>query len=249
MHGTRTTDRQHAAPDDDRVRDHTAPDVLNRLDQAMVERARDLASGAATPEGRNRHHAARRRPGARVGHRAGARAQRREPGPARHAGGHPARPELRRSHLVGCEPRTSGRLPTGNRRVPYRHRGDRPSSDRIGVGTPPAIGRCWVPDGTRRRTRAARRSRPLLAVRGADPRDSLARGRSSQHSEARQGGARAPVCPCPPRQPLDVLAAARAVQHVGVRQAVLWSRATRLIASRASGMSRISAWMRSAARR
>lgn len=52
MHGTRTTDRQHAAPDDDRVRDHTAPDVLNRLDQAMVERARDLASGAATPEGR-----------------------------------------------------------------------------------------------------------------------------------------------------------------------------------------------------
>jgi hypothetical protein len=52
MHGIQTIDPQLAAPDDDRVRDHTAPDVLNRLDQAMVERVRDLATGAATPEGR-----------------------------------------------------------------------------------------------------------------------------------------------------------------------------------------------------
>jgi hypothetical protein len=46
----------------------------------------------------------------------------------------------------------------------------------------------------------------FLAVRGADPRHSLARGRPGQHSEARQSGARASV----PSQAthLDVLAAA-----------------------------------------
>jgi hypothetical protein len=57
----------------------------------------------------------------------------------------------------------------------------------------------------------------FLAVRGADPRDSLARGRSGQHGEARQSGARAPV----PSEAthLDVPAAARAGQHVLERDA------------------------------
>ena len=59
----------------------------------------------------------------------------------------------------------------------------------------------------------------LLAVRSADPCDSLVRGCSGQHSEARQGGARAAV----PSEAthLDALAASRAVQHVLERDAQL----------------------------
>lgn len=50
--GTTTIDPQLVAPDDDRVRESTAPDVLHRLDQEMLDRVRHLAGGAATPEGR-----------------------------------------------------------------------------------------------------------------------------------------------------------------------------------------------------
>ncbi|MFP5255926.1 MAG: hypothetical protein ACLGI8_08775 [Acidimicrobiia bacterium] len=45
-------DPQLGAPDEDRVREHTAPEVLARLDQQVVDRARELAQDPATPAGR-----------------------------------------------------------------------------------------------------------------------------------------------------------------------------------------------------
>jgi hypothetical protein len=47
-----TVDPQLVAPDDDRVREHTDPEVLARLDQAMVDRIRELAQDPASPAGR-----------------------------------------------------------------------------------------------------------------------------------------------------------------------------------------------------
>jgi hypothetical protein len=58
MAGTQTAqqdqivDPQLVAPDDDRVREHTDPEVLSRLDRSMVDRVRDLAQDPATPAGR-----------------------------------------------------------------------------------------------------------------------------------------------------------------------------------------------------
>ena len=56
MHGngdqTATIDPQLISPDDDRVREHTDPEVLARLDQAMVDRVRELAQDPASPAGR-----------------------------------------------------------------------------------------------------------------------------------------------------------------------------------------------------
>ncbi|MGV3759709.1 MAG: hypothetical protein ACO1PW_09240 [Actinomycetota bacterium] len=49
---TPTIDPQQVAPDDDRVREHTDPEVLARLDQAMVDRIRELAQDPASPAGR-----------------------------------------------------------------------------------------------------------------------------------------------------------------------------------------------------